>query len=151
MRLITASYIALLALLSSPLLVSATDGSERDHTGCPKVFMEKCSCGRTNYKFWHADEKVYVVNCTNAGLKSEWFTYIFFLSLIQIRKLGRVHRSNREAVPEQPFFEYATVLLNKKILLSAKAVSAIAGMTALKLIVTAEYEKRVQFAFPVRF
>ena len=51
-------------------LSSATDGDAIDDTGCPKVFQGKCRCGNFTYDNWKAGEKVFMVNCTNAGFKN---------------------------------------------------------------------------------
>lgn len=48
--------------------VRATDDGDRiDHTGCPAVFMARCTCGPGDYRAWKPNSKVYITNCTNAG------------------------------------------------------------------------------------
>lgn len=50
--------------------VESYDGSERDATGCPKVFQGRCHCGLADYKSWDPDRKVFLTNCTNSGFKN---------------------------------------------------------------------------------
>jgi len=59
-----------LGLLLLVPVISATDGDAIDDTGCPKVFQGKCRCGNFTYDNWKAGEKVFMVNCTNAGFKN---------------------------------------------------------------------------------
>ena len=58
------TYIVLLSLAAA---ASCFDGSELDHTGCPKAFGGLCSCGYSWYKAWKPDGKVFMTNCTNTG------------------------------------------------------------------------------------
>jgi len=58
-------YIFCLCLLIST--VASYDGDEKDHTGCPKRFGGRCSCGWSDYKAWKPDRKVFMTNCTNTG------------------------------------------------------------------------------------
>jgi len=43
------------------------DGNERDYTGCPIEFGQKCNCGFNYYRLWNWDRTVYITNCTNSG------------------------------------------------------------------------------------
>lgn len=47
--------------------IEGYDGSERDSTGCPKEFGQKCRCGFDYYRLWNWDRKVFITNCTNTG------------------------------------------------------------------------------------
>jgi len=45
----------------------AYDGDERDDTGCPKEFGQRCTCGLDYYRLWDWNRKVFITNCTNTG------------------------------------------------------------------------------------
>lgn len=47
--------------------VAAYDGDERDETGCPKEFDQRCTCGLDYYRLWDWNRKVFITNCTNTG------------------------------------------------------------------------------------
>jgi len=61
------SSIVLLALCSLFTLSTCYVGDQRDHTGCPKRYEARCSCGMGNYRQWKPDKQVYITNCTNSG------------------------------------------------------------------------------------
>jgi len=43
------------------------DGDVRDHTGCPKIYKQRCTCGMGNYRHWKPEKQVFITNCTNSA------------------------------------------------------------------------------------
>ena len=61
------SFVLFICLLYNFVSVSGFVGDEIDHTGCPKAFSGRCSCGLQWYKAWNSERKMYMTNCTNTG------------------------------------------------------------------------------------
>eukprot|EP00092_Neocalanus_flemingeri_P067685 GFUD01082645.1.p1 GENE.GFUD01082645.1~~GFUD01082645.1.p1 ORF type:complete len:331 (+),score=73.45 GFUD01082645.1:43-1035(+) len=57
----------LLLLFSLVAMSTCYDGTERDLTGCPKRFEQRCSCGLGYYSSWKPDRRVFITNCSNSG------------------------------------------------------------------------------------
>jgi len=57
----------LLAIFGLFGLVCSFDGEQRDKTGCPKAFLQRCECKKQRTHLWKPKRNdTFVVNCTNS-------------------------------------------------------------------------------------
>jgi len=61
------SYSLFLLVFTISLTSCSFSENERDQTGCPKKWEQRCSCGFGNYRQYLGRQKVFISNCTNTN------------------------------------------------------------------------------------